>query len=99
MIVYRCDHCGEPIPWDRSLNRPERILLTLTTPAAHVEHFCSILCVTAFAEWAGYHQPPTDGVVDAQIHCGAQSATGRDCRYLDGHTGTHIPYGAGPGWT
>ena len=88
MIVYRCDHCGEKIA--------ERLRVTVRTAVRDV-HFCSIPHATAWARWAGYYKPGPDGVVDAEIYCGAVSPHGADCKFLDQHTGTHVSH-SGEEW-
>lgn len=84
MIVYRCDHCGDTIT--------PRLRVTVR-PAWGEQHFCSITCATTWTIWWGYHTPPAGGVVDAEIYCGAISRHGLDCKFTDGHPGSHVTHG------
>lgn len=89
MIVFRCDRCGKQVG--------DRVRVTLTDAATNDEHFCSVECTIAWAQWAGYYKPPADGVVDAEVMCGAASETGSDCRFTADHPGDHLSY-RGESW-
>lgn len=56
MILYRCDYapCGKPIPGHNHSNRPVRIRWEAINCWGNVDHFCSIRCLTAWAEQTGY---------------------------------------------
>jgi hypothetical protein len=86
VIVYRCDHCGEPIG--------ERLRIATNTYGSREEHFCSVPCVTEWGRFTGYYKPPEPGVVEAWIYCGAtHPERSSDCKFVAGHTGTHMTHG------
>lgn len=86
MIVYRCDRCGKRI--DEDQGEPRITFRHVRTE----EHFCSVPCLMAWGEWTGYYKPAADGVVDAEVMCGAQSESGSNCRFTADHPGDHVSY-------